>query len=48
MNLLASAHADDGLLPPLPANGHWPREADFIHWCQAIGPGMAAAFLSSA
>jgi hypothetical protein len=40
MNILA-----DDVLPPLPADGHWPREADFISWCQAIGPGMAAVLL---
>lgn len=33
------------LLPPLPADGRWPRESDFIHWCQVIGPGMAAVLL---
>jgi hypothetical protein len=35
----------DEILPPLPAGGHWPREADFISWCQSIGPGMAAVLL---
>ena len=47
MNLLASTSSETGsdILPPLPANGHWPREVDFIHWCQALGPGMAAVLL---
>jgi hypothetical protein len=43
VNLIAETNAD--ILPPLPAGGHWPREVDFIHWCQAIGPGMAAVLL---
>ncbi len=45
MNLIASTNGGDAILPPLPANGHWPREADFIHWCQALGPGGAAVLL---
>jgi len=45
MNLLAETTTDPGILPPLPAGGHWPREADFVTWCQAIGPGMAAFLL---
>ena len=44
MNLLAQADGGD-VLPPLPAHGHWPREADFISWCQTIGPGLAAVLL---
>lgn len=45
MFILATSNPDTDLLPPLPAGGHWPREADFITWCQAIGPGFAAALL---
>jgi hypothetical protein len=43
--LLAQSDSGNELLPPLPAGGHWPREADFVNWCQAIGPGMAAVLL---
>jgi hypothetical protein len=42
---LADATSDGAVLPPLPADGHWPREADFIRWCQDIGPGMSAFLL---
>jgi hypothetical protein len=43
--VIALAEGTNDVLPPLPADGRWPREADFIHWCQAIGPGMAAFLL---
>jgi len=45
VNILAQTNSGGDILPPLPADGHWPREGDFIHWCQAIGPGFAAALL---
>lgn len=48
--LLADATSTDpkpgsDILPPLPANGHWFREADVVHWCQLLGPGMAVVLL---
>jgi hypothetical protein len=42
---LAEITSDAAVLPPLPADGHWPREADFIRWCTDVGPGMAAFLL---
>jgi len=47
VNLLAETAASVGILPPLPADGHWPRESDFVNWCQAVGPGLAAFFLAA-
>jgi hypothetical protein len=45
MNVLAATDGKSDILPPLPGVGHWPREADFVTWCQTIGPGMAAILL---
>jgi hypothetical protein len=49
LTLLADETAKPGadVLPPLPAGGHWPREADFVSWCQSIGPGLAAVLLGA-
>jgi hypothetical protein len=47
VNLLADIASTSQVLPPLPAGGHWPRETDFINWCQAVGPGLAAFFLAA-
>jgi hypothetical protein len=45
MTLLAETTTTNDYLPPLPADGHWFREKEFVHWCQALGPGMAVALL---
>ena len=42
---LAEITVNAPFLPPLPADGHWPREADLVKWCSVIGPGMAAILL---
>ncbi|HUB26657.1 MAG TPA: hypothetical protein VL992_14625 [Tepidisphaeraceae bacterium] len=45
MFLLADSDVKAEILPPLPADGHWFREAEFIKWCQLLGPGMAVLLL---